>query len=221
MIASDLINYMIPPLKVNDEIRKAILWMEELRTNELPVVEKGEFLGFLSEDTILELNGALPRVSDYTLVGKKCKVDQSQHYYDVIKTCDNNGLSMVAVLDKLGIYMGVIALEEVIQAFAMTSSIKSKGGIIVLSMPQIDYSLAEISRLVESDNGKILSSYLTDDPNDGSKVNLTLKINLEDLGRIQATFERFGYSIVAKFGDSTENVDEQERLDVLMKYLGI
>jgi len=221
MIASDLINYMIPPLKINDEVRKAILWMEELRTTELPVVEKGEFLGFLSEDTILELNGSLPRVVDYSLVGKKCRVDQSQHYYDVIKACDNSGLSMVAVTDKAGTYLGVIALEEVIQAFAMTSSIKSKGGIIVLSMPQIDYSLAEISRLVESDNGKILSSYLTDDPNDPLKVNLTLKINLEDLTRVQATFERFGYSIVAKFGADTESADEQERLDILMKYLGI
>ncbi|MEQ8812651.1 MAG: cbs domain containing protein, partial [Imperialibacter sp.] len=86
---------------------------------------------------------------------------------------------------------------------------------------QIDYSLAEISRLIESDNGKILSSYLTDDPNDSSKVSLTIKINLEDLSRVQATLERFGYQIVAKFNNAPEAVDEQERMDILMKYLGI
>ncbi|CAD5289307.1 MULTISPECIES: cbs domain containing protein [unclassified Imperialibacter] len=221
MIASDLINYMIPPLKLSDEIQKAILWMEELHSTELPVVEKGEFLGFINEDTILELNAALPRVADYDLQGVKCKVDQSQHYYDVIKACDNNGLSLVAVTDNVGTYLGVITLEDVIQAFAMTSSIKSHGGILVLSMKQIDYSLAEISRLIESDNGKILSSYLTDDPNDSSKVSLTIKINLEDLSRVQATLERFGYQIVAKFNNAPEAVDEQERMDILMKYLGI
>lgn len=221
MIASDLINYMIPPLKLGDEVQKAILWMEELRTSELPVVERGEFLGFLGEETILELNGSLPAVSDYPLIGVKCKVDQSQHYYDVIKACDNNSLSLVAVLDSAGTYLGVISLEDVIQAFAMTSSIKNHGGILVLSMKQIDYSLSEISRLIESDNGKILSSYLTDDPNNSSKVNLTLKINLEDLTRVQATLERFGYHIVAKFSETPQAVDEQERLDILMKYLGI
>ncbi len=221
MIASDLINYMIPPLKLSDEVQKAILWMEELRTSELPVVEKGRFLGFLCEDTLFEMNGVYPKVSDYNLVGTSCKVLQSQHYYDVIRTCDNNGLSHVAVLDDTEAYLGVIALEEVIQAFAMTSSIKSHGGILVLALKQIDYSLAEISRLIESDNGKVLSSYLTDDPNDSSKVNLTLKVNLEDLTRIQATLERFGYQVVAKFNDTAKVVDEQERLDILMKYLGI
>lgn len=221
MIASDLINDMIPPLKLSDEIEKAILWMEELHTTELPVVEKGEFLGFINEETILELNGALPRVADYELLGVKCKVDQSQHYYDVIKACDNNGLSLVAVLDDGSSYLGVITLEDVIQAFAMTSSIKSVGGILVLSMKQIDYSLSEISRLIEADNGKVLSSYLTDDPNDSSKVSLTLKINLEDLTRVEATLERFGYQIVAKFNTTSEVVDEKERLDILMKYLGI
>lgn len=221
MIASDLINDMIPPLKLSDEIEKAMLWMEELHTRELPVVEKGEFLGFINEETILELNGALPRVADYELTGLKCKVDQSQHYYDVIKACDNNGLSLVAVVDEISSYLGVIALEDVIQAFAMTSSIKSLGGILVLSMKQIDYSLSEISRLIEADNGKVLSSYLTDDPNDSSKVNLTIKINLEDLTRVQATLERFGYQIVAKFNNTPEAVDEKERLDILMKYLGI
>lgn len=221
MIASDLINYMIPPLKLNDEVQKAILWMEELRTPELPVVEKGRFLGFLCEDTLFEMNGAYPKVADYNLMGTTCKVLQSQHYYDVIRTCDNNGLSHVAVLDETESYLGVIALEEVIQAFAMTSSIKSHGGIMVLSLKQIDYSLAEISRLIESDNGKILSSYLTDDPNDPAKVNLTLKVNLEDLTRVQATLERFGYQVVAKFNDTSKVADEQERLDILLKYLGI
>lgn len=221
MIASDLINYMIPPLKLSDEVQKAILWMEELRTSELPVVEKGRFLGFLCEDTLFEMNGAYPKVADYNLVGTTCRVVQSQHYYDVIKTCDNNGLSHVAVLDEAESYLGVIALEEVIQAFAMTSSIKSHGGIMVLSLKQIDYSLAEISRLIESDNGKVLSSYLTDDPNDSTKVNLTIKVNLEDLSRIEATLERFGYQVVAKFNDTAKVVDEQERLDILLKYLGI
>ena len=221
MIASDLINYMIPPLKLSDEVQKAILWMEELRTPELPVVEKGRFLGFLCEDTLFEMNGAYPKVADYNLVGTTCRVLQSQHYYDVIKTCDNNGLTHVAVLDEAESYLGVIALEEVIQAFAMTSSIKSHGGIMVLSLKQIDYSLAEISRLIESDNGKVLSSYLTDDPNDPSKVNLTIKVNLEDLSRIEATLERFGYQVVAKFNDTAKVVDEQERLDILLKYLGI
>ena len=31
MIAEDLINHMIPPLKATDDAHKAIVWMEEFR----------------------------------------------------------------------------------------------------------------------------------------------------------------------------------------------
>ena len=56
MIAEELINQMIPPLKLTDTAAYAIVWMEEFRTKELPVVNNGKFLGLIDEDQILELN---------------------------------------------------------------------------------------------------------------------------------------------------------------------
>ena len=56
MIAEDLINQMIPPLKASDDAHKAIVWMEEFRCNHMPVVENGWLLGFISEEIILETN---------------------------------------------------------------------------------------------------------------------------------------------------------------------
>jgi predicted transcriptional regulator len=53
MIAEDLINHMIPPLKGTDDAHKAIVWMEEFRCHQLPVVENGNLLGFISEEIIL------------------------------------------------------------------------------------------------------------------------------------------------------------------------
>jgi predicted transcriptional regulator len=59
----DLINDMIPPLKGTDDAAKALIWMEELRLEYLPVVDNQKFLGFLSEGAILDENDASKTVA--------------------------------------------------------------------------------------------------------------------------------------------------------------
>ena len=56
MIAKELINHMIPPLKLTDTAAYAIAWIEEFRTKELPVVNNGEFLGLINDEQILDSN---------------------------------------------------------------------------------------------------------------------------------------------------------------------
>ena len=56
MIAEELINQMIPALKLTDTAEKAILWMEELKTNQLPVIENRMYKGLITEDIILALS---------------------------------------------------------------------------------------------------------------------------------------------------------------------
>ncbi|MFN7600410.1 MAG: CBS domain-containing protein, partial [Bacteroidota bacterium] len=68
MTAEELINHMIPPLKVTDDAHKAIVWMEEFRCNHLPVVDNGHLLGFISEDIILESNDIERNLADFDLV---------------------------------------------------------------------------------------------------------------------------------------------------------
>ena len=221
MIASELINYLIPPLKLSDDGHKAIVWMEELRTNQLPVVSKSKFLGFLSEDVIMEENDSTRNVEDYELFAQNCFVYESQHFYDVIKVASEHDVQLVAVLNEKGNFEGVIAIEDTIAAFAQSTAVQVPGAIIVISMNQQDYSLAEISRLVEGEKAQILSSCITNDLMDGSKVKLTLKINRSDLSDISATFERFGYKIIGRFQEAEIKSNEQDRYDMLMKYLDI
>jgi acetoin utilization protein AcuB len=69
VIAEDLINHMIPPLKGSDDAHKAIVWMEEFRCTYMPVVEDSKLLGFISEAIILETNDIDKTVKDFDLVG--------------------------------------------------------------------------------------------------------------------------------------------------------
>ena len=85
-------------------------------------------------------------------------------------------------------------------------------------MNQNDYSLSEIASIVESNNAKILSSYITSVP-DSTKMELTIKISITELDVILADLERFEYKVMASYRDGNSNDDMMERYNSLMRYL--
>lgn len=221
MVAVELINHMIPPLKPTDDGHKAIVWMEELRTNQLPVIEKGVFKGFITEDIILERNESKIPISEYSLDGIDCFVTSDQHFYDVLKAASDHDLQMVAVLNQEGHFEGVIALEDTINAFAESTAVQEPGAILVMIMNQRDYSLAELSRIIEAEDVKILSSTVNNDPKDYAFLRVTLKLNKTEVSHVTASLERFGYKIIGRFQEEELKSNDQERFDLLMRYLNI
>ena len=221
MIAEDLINHMIPPLKASDDALKAIVWMEEFRCNFMPVVDDGKLLGFISEEIILETNEVDRPVRDFNLVGQNCYVNLDTHFYDILKVAAENKLQVVAVLNEEQIYCGLITVQDTLTSFAQTAAVQLPGGILVLSMNHVDYSLSEISRLIEENHAKVLSSIVKEDPLDPSKLRLTLKINQIDLHRVVATLERFGYRVIGRYQETKPLGDGKERIDMLLRYLDI
>ena len=221
MIAEELVNHMVPPLKLTDSAEKAVVWMEELRCNQLPVVENNKFLGLISEEIILDENNIEKPISDFELEGLECVVHRNQYFYDVVKIASDYEVQLVGVVDDNNEYFGVITVQDTITSFAQTAAVQAPGAILVLSMEARDYSLSEISRLIESENAKILGSTISEDSLDPAKLKLTLKINKTDLSHIVATLERFNYKIIARFQEPKVFDNSQERIDILMKYLNI
>jgi predicted transcriptional regulator len=221
MIAEELINHMIPPLKPTDSINKGLTWMEELRVNQLPVVDNGEYIGLIGEDIIYKYNNQNALIKDLQLFGQDIFVSYYQHFYDVLKIADTYSVEVIPVLGEESNFLGVVTMNDTLSAFAKSTAMKEPGSIFVLWMDQRDYSLTEISRLVESNNAKILSTYIATDNQDPSKINVTIKVDKTDLARIISTFERFSYRIIAKF-QATENQEiDKERLDILFRYLDL
>ncbi len=178
-------------------------------------------MGFISEEIILETNEIEKSVNEFVLVGQNCYVQLDTHFYDILKVAAENKLQVVAVLNEDQSYCGLITVQDTLTSFAQTAAVQLPGAILVLSMNHADYSLAEISRLVEENHAKILSSIVKEDPLDASKLRLTLKINQVDLLRIVATLERFGYKVIGRYQDTRPEGDGKERIDMLLRYLDI
>ncbi|MEO9966110.1 MAG: CBS domain-containing protein [Reichenbachiella sp.] len=221
MRAKDLINYTIPPLKPSDSIEKAQDWMSEFHVHELPIVTDGDFLGFFNENLLFDHFTGAEKIEDYQYIGTSLYVDQNEHYYELLKKAYEASSNLVAVLDENEKYLGAVTIQDVVEAFSKMSSIHSPGTIIVLSMMQADYSMTELSRIIESEGGKILSSFVEDNEQQPGKIRVTIKLNLENGSVVISSLERFGYTISSIFGKGDEELIEKERLDTLMRYLKV
>lgn len=221
MQAYEFINSLIPPLKLSDRAGMALAWMEEIRTDALPVTDQGRFLGFISDEVIFELNNPDQLIGTIELEAGSCWVYSDKHIYDVLRVASENQSNLVAVLDRENTYLGVVTMEDAIAAFADSLSIKSQGSVLILSMNMTDYHLSEISRLVESENTKILSSFITNDPLDSNKIKLTLKLDKPELRHVKATLERFGYRVIDHYQEESGISSEEDRIGNLLRFLDI
>ena len=221
MHAYEYINNLIPPLKLSDKTGMALAWMEEIRTDVLPIIDKGSFLGLIKEETIFEVNNPETLIADIAPANPNCWVYSDKHIYDVLRVSSEQNSTIVAVLDRESNYLGIVTLEDSIAAFADSLSIKSQGSVVILSLAMTDYSLAEISRIIESENTKVLSSFITTDPLDDSKIKLTLKLDQTELRHIKATLERFGYKIIDHYQEESGVSSEEDRIGNLLRFLDI
>lgn len=220
MRAIELITEEIPPLLHTDTGEKALVWMEEFKVKHLPVLKQGNYVGILSEDDVLDKADVLKTLDELFQHLPRPFVYQDEHIYHILARIAEFKLSAIPILDKEDGYLGCTTVHHLLTLIANTGSIKELGGIIVLEMASTDYSLAEISQIVESNEARILSSFIMTPP-DTTKLEVTLKINQIDLSRIMRTFERYDYVIKDSFQKSNFEEDLKFRYDALMKYLNL
>ncbi len=222
MTAEELINPMIPPLKVDDKALQAINWMDKFRVTQLPVIENNLiYRGLISEDVLLEDSDLEKEIGSFPLMLEETYTSGKTHFYDIIKLALKHNLQLIAVVDEEKKFLGVVSVNETSAAIGQMFANQATGGIIVMSLKERDYSLAEISRLIESNDTKILSSFVASDEYDSSLIKLTIKLNKTDLSRVIATLERFSYKIIAQFQEAELLSNDKERLDLLLRYLNI
>ncbi len=218
MRAIELITEEIPPLTHLDTGEKALQWMDEFKVSHLPVLKNGNFVGVLSESDILDKMDLVEKLDVLFDHLPRPYVFAYAHIYEVLAKISEHRVSVLPILDENEQYLGCTNVFHLLTVIANTGSIKETGGIIVLEVNSIDYSMAQIAQIVESNNAKILSSFIISSA-DSNKLEVTLKINQLELGRIIRTFERYDYTIKASFQKSDADDDIQSRYDALMNFL--
>lgn len=221
MIAS-LININIPPLHPNDTVAKALSWMDEFKVSHLPLIDKnGKLIGNISEAELIDSNAPEKTIGSLKLVLDRSYISNHQHYLDVLKIFSKSNLTVIPVIDKDEMFEGTISCLSVVQSLKEISMINEKGAIIALYLHEKDYMMTQIANIIETNNAKILGSYIVSSP-DSAEIEVVLKINRSDIRDIIQTFERYQYKVNVMLDDKEGYQDDMhDRFNQFMNYLNI
>ncbi len=221
MLVSELISNYVPSITSKEPVTRALDWMNEFKLGQLPVVDNHAFLGLITENDILDAASLELTVGEAKFNGwDTAFIHEGNHVYDAIDLMANLKLEVLAVLDEESAYLGVITFRELTPFLGRLFAVNQPGGIIVLEVPKNGYSLSELGRITESENIKVLSLYLWSHP-DGHVVWITMKLNVEDLSRVTASFERFNYQIIRTYHKIEPLEDYKRNIEALMRYLNM
>ncbi len=218
MLNKELISTSIPSIHYNDKVADALEMMNQARLSQLPVLEDNKFLGLVFEDDLLnekesEILSSLP------LRFSNARVSPNSYYLHAVQVVLDYKVRIVPVVEKDRL-LGVIQDIDLLSELAKQTGVQDPGGIIVLSMDNIDFSFSEISRLVETNDAQItqLNTYRQSHP---PSLMVVLRVNKFEISAIVATFQRYDYNVQYYFGDEKYENELKSNYDHLMNYLNL
>jgi CBS domain-containing protein len=219
MLAESLISTELIPLQTSDYGATALEMMGEFCVRHLPIVNNKQLLGLISEDDIMDYD-VNEAIGSYSLSLQRPYVYEGEHLYEVMRILAEKRLTVVPVVDRDHNYLGVVTMDDLLQYFSSTHAFREPGSIIVLEVSNRDYSLAEIARIAESENARLLSAFISSKP-DSPLIDVTIKLNKQYVQSVIATFLRYDYTVKASFNEVDYLDSLQERFDSLMSYLNV
>lgn len=219
MIAKEIVTNDILALRPEDNCAQAMTMMSIYHVSDLPVVEGEKLLGLVSED---QVNSTNPEslITDFRLSQSYIFVSEDEHIFEILGKLAENRISVIPVLSKEEKYLGLITQEGLLKYYANTFSFKEPGSIVVVKVTKGEYSLSEVTRVIEMEGATVLASFVTSLV-DSPSLLLTLKLNQLEISSILAALERYEYDIHASFGEDEYESDLKSRYDLLMTYLNV
>jgi hypothetical protein len=194
------------------------LAFNQLTYSHIPIKKEGVYIGCISETDAHCFEGD-KTVNDYQYALETFYVRKSTNWLDILEAFALNNCNIMPVLGANNKYIGYYELSDIMNLFNNTPFLNESGGIIVVEKGIRDYSFSEISQIVESNNGRILGTFVSKIESD--VVQITLKIGNTGLNDIIHSFRRYSYNILLGHEQDTYNENLKERSEYLKKYLNI
>lgn len=182
------------------------------------VLNEGVYIGSIAADDIDTFDSD-KKVADYKYALEGFFARNNMIWLDVLEVFAKNHTNVVPVLNEENAYLGYYELEDIVKFFHETPFLREQGGIIVIKKSMQDYSMSQISQIVESNNGKLLGLFVSEA--DAENVQITIKIALGAMNDIIQTFRRYNYEIVSEHHEDNYLNNLKERSEYLDKYLSM
>ncbi|MCX6203894.1 MAG: CBS domain-containing protein [Bacteroidetes bacterium] len=219
MLANEIATKGFPMLRLEDTASFVLQCMEDYEVQHLPILKEEYFIGLVSKESVLDiaLDQSMTIIADsFVRVG----ITGTAHFTKALELFSKHELSLLPVLNDQQECVGVITQKNLNESLSRFIGAAQNGAIIVLSITPYQYSLAEMSRLVETNNAQIVQLNTFFDEATGAMI-ITIKINQEEASAIISTFQRYDYQVLHYFGKSPLHNDIESHYHHLMNYLDV
>lgn len=220
MLNQEILSIDILPLHPDDTVLLAKEAMDDLHVAHLPVIQEQKLLGTVSEDILLNASSDNMPLNRLQSSFSGAAVQGVNHILESIQVMNEFNLTLLPVINKESDYLGSITAIELLKSAGKLIGTGYPGAIVVLEMDKINFSFAEISKLVETNDAQItqLNTYFDAIT---SAFYITLRINRLEISDIIATFQRYEYKIKYYFGEEQYDNELRSNYNHLMNYLSI
>ena len=215
---NDYLNNDFKALNSQETIADVQDFFADVSYSHFSVVEEGIYIGCIAADDIDTFDSD-KKIIDYKYALEGFFARKSMIWLDVLEVFAKNHSNVVPVLDEENKYSGYYELEDIVRFFHETPFLKEQGGIIIVEKSMDDYSMSQITQIIESNNGKLLGLFISEAT--ANKVQITIKIAMGGMNEIIQTFRRYNYEIMSEHQEDNYLNSLKERSEYLDKYLNI
>ena len=219
MLTSSITNLNTPRLQLQDTVAKAKQLINDFKFTHLPVVAEHVFIGLIGEDDLLDADDkqSIQSLEEQLLISF---IPDDVHFLVALQYCNLHESNIAPVVSRQNEFLGVITAIDLLKIMGNFSGANEIGGLVILEMERVHFSISEISRIVESNDCTILHMNTSNDPANGL-LNVTLHLNRREISPLIATFERYEYVVKYHFGAQMNEEKSAANYLNLMKYLNV
>ncbi len=218
---NDILAYLnndIKPLHILEKIADVQDFFADVSFSHFPVLDESIYLGCIASDDADGFD-ADKKIDNYRYTLEGFFARKNMIWIDVMQIFAKNHTNLLPVLDDQNNYLGYYELENIVKFFNETPFLSEPGHVIIVQKPVSDYSMGQIVQIVESNNGKVLGSFVSE--SSLTDVQVTIKIALGSMNEILQSFRRYDYEIVSTHQEDVFLNNLKERSEYLDRYLSI
>jgi|TARA_B110000240_G_C13484875_1_gene446944 predicted transcriptional regulator len=217
MNLNDYILKDIKALKLKSTVKSAQKLFKNYPITHFPVIENEKLLGCFAEDDIQTIENNKDELVNYAHLINSFFADEKATVLEILKIFADNDTTLIPVLNKDRNYLGYYDLRDVLDVFSASPFMLEESETLIVEKLEDDYSMSEVTQIVESNSGSLLGLYISEKKN--GFVQLTLKIVSEEINEIMHTFRRYDYKVISTHENDIYLEDLKNRSDYLQKYL--
>jgi predicted transcriptional regulator len=219
MIASQLINEHLSPLRTTDSVEAALAFMISQGVTELPLIEQKQLYNYVRLHQLSGLN------KEQTLGDAIAKnhftpsARGNSHLYELVPMLAANELGLLAVTDEEGNYQGIIEQKSINKLISDSFTYRGMGAILVLLMDDRDFAPSQLARWIEENGAKMLGMMINHA--EQGKLRINIKLNTTVVRGILATLDRQHIAVEHVFMAEDHDENDTKAFDVVFKFFDI